>query len=163
MPKASFYLPGLRKILNDTVSLSSDTLRVALMNENYVFDPVTEFFDTGDNDTADPSFNDLVATGYTHKDISGSVITDFDTNTNGRVLLTFSDKDMGALGGAVNDTVQGAIIYKYTGSLTTSTCICWIPLTTAPSGTPTNGQNINLDFLTIGEGGQIQIYLPSQA
>ena len=160
MAASSFFSKGLQKLMNNSIVLGSDTLKIALLKTSYTFVHTTEFLDTGGNDANDPSFNLLVADDYAPIDVSGEVSVVVDSVGTGRVNLVISDTNIGAIGGTVNDTIKAAILYKDTGTPATSPVIGIIFLS---SPVTTTGLNINLDFASAAEGGNLRIILPSQA
>jgi hypothetical protein len=159
MAAASYFLNGLKKILDGDVNLQTATLKVAIVNDNYVFDKETEFFDTGDDDTNDPSYNEISAvTGYAA--VTTTVSTGLITTGDGKVALAIADCNFGTLGGAANDTMAGFILYKSTGTPTADPVIAYIPVETP---TDTSGINVTFDAESLAAGGQLRIVLPSQS
>ena len=160
MAATSFFLDGLVDILNGDINLSSDTLKLSIVNASYVFDKETVYFDTGDDDTNDPSANLLNATNYADKTVTGTVVADKITTGDGKVKLVIDDASYGVLGGAANDTMSGLILWKDSGTPTTSPVIAYFPVTNAAA---TSGITVNFDFKSNAEGGNIRYALPSQA
>lgn len=160
MASASKFSKGFQKILNGTVDINADTLKVALVKTSYVFDKDTEFFDTGDNDVNDPSNNEIVATDYAQQTITG-LLSFFTSSTgNGYTGMVTPDVSFGAIGGAANDIIAGAIIFKDTGDPATSPVLFYFP---AVTNVLTSGLPVTVKSKTQAQGGQYRWNLPAQA
>jgi len=159
MAVSSFFLKGLMKILNDEIQLTTDNLKVALVGTDYVFDNESEFFDTGVVDVNNPKNEALVATSYVPQALPSDPLFAISLTGDGSVLMAVPDINFGVIGGATNDTVHGAILYKDTGLDTTSPVIAFIPIDTP---TATTGVLFNADFNTTAEGANLVIGLPDQ-
>lgn len=159
MAATSFFLDGLVDVLNGDIDLSADTLKLSVVNSGYTFDKTTQFFDTGADDANDPSANLLAATNYADKTVTGTVAAHKITTGDGKVSIVISDASFGVLGGAANDTIAGLILWKDTGTPTTSPVIAYFPVTNPAA---TSGISVTFDFKSEAEGGNIRYALPSQ-
>lgn len=144
---SGLYNKGLREILDGTIDPDTDVLKLVLIDNTYVFDQDHEVFDTGTNDTADPSFCELSCTNYTPGWGSASrktpTLTIAEADATNRVNILINDLTWTALGGAANDTLGGAILVKEGGANdTTSRLLAWFDL----ADTPTNGSDVTLDM-----------------
>lgn len=144
------YSKGLEKILDETIGVSSSTLKVMLLKTTYTAD--------SDHDGVDDlSAYELDATGYTDGYGGGGRMTATVTigrdTTNNRVVLALDDITWTSIGGATNDTIGGAALIHETGGTDASSIpIAFFDL----SDTPTNGSGITLDFTALGSGGTIR-------
>lgn len=138
-----FYNKAVQEILNGTINLDTDTLKVMLVDSTYTPNRDDDVVDAGGgSDAADA---EITATNYTagwggagRKTAS---ITISEQDANDRAIGVLSDITWTALGGAVNDTVVGAILIKEGGANdTTSRLIVYWDLT----DTATNGGDFTL-------------------
>ena len=154
---SGWYGTGLMEVMDGTIDLDSDTLKLMLVNENYTFDGDHDVIDNGDDDGTDPSFNELVATGY----VGGyngagrktATISLQVNKTDNRVEGIVNDVTWSEIGGAVNGTIHGAILVKEGANDTDSRLIAFFDIT----NTPTNGGDITFDYLTGPNGGNLRI------
>lgn len=161
MAKTTLFTRAYRDILRGTINLTTDTLKFALVDDNYVFDRSTLVFDTGANDVNDPSHNEIAATNYARKTLTGTLSIQEDNDTgNGQVVFVLPDQAFGSLGGAQNDTVAGCILFKDTGDLTTSPVIAYFPCLAQVT---TTGIPFTIDANSLAQGGQMRFLLPAQA
>lgn len=154
---SGFSHDGILQIFNGGVDFDTDTLKLALMDDSFVFDHDDQFFDNGGDDVNDPSEHELVATNYTggfggagRKTVSVTVSND---KTNNRVIGVLGDLTWSALGGASNDTIGGALLIKEGTSDLDTLVLGFLDLT----NTPTNGSDITLDFNDLAAGGNVRI------
>jgi len=144
---ASFaYNLAATEIFQGGIDPDTDTLKVMLVGTGYTPDQDHDVIDNGANDATDPSFSEIVATGYTGgfggagRKTAAIVVAEDDANN--RALITITDLTWASLGGATNDTIATAILVKEITDDTASRLICqWDVADTA-----TNGSPITLDF-----------------
>lgn len=149
---SGLYVTGLSELLDGTIDLDDDTLKIMLVDDNYVYDPDHDVIDNGGDDATDPSYNEITATNYTggfegagRKTATVAVEAD---KTNDRVNVVVTDLTWTALGGASNDTIGGAILIKEGENDAASRLIAFFDVT----DTSTNGGDITLDFAAAGTG-----------
>lgn len=154
---SGLYATGLKEILDGTIDLDNDTLKVMLVNASYTYDPDHDVVDNSAGDATDPSHNEITATNYT-KGHAGAgrktaTVTLAADKTNNRATVAIADLTWSSLGGAANDTVAGAILFKEGANDGASRLIAFFDL----SDTVTNGGDLTLDFAASAAGGNIQI------
>ena len=101
-----------KNIMNGTIDLDSDTIRVALVTDGYAPDQdAHEFFDDVDNE--------VVGAGYTADgvEITGKTVTQDDTDNEG----VFDGDDVEWAASTI--TARAGVIYKDTGTDATSPLI----------------------------------------
>lgn len=148
----SFYTTGLKEVVDGTIRLGTDTLKLMLVNDDYVFDSELDAIDNSEDDTSDPSFCELDATNYTaghggagRKTATISVEAD---KTEGLARVVIGDVTWTALGGTTNDVIGGAILVKENANDAAARPIAFFEV----SDLPTNGGDITLDFAASGTG-----------
>jgi hypothetical protein len=119
---------------------SAGTFKVALVTSSYTADADHDFFDTGTNNSADPSYNELTVSGYSAQTATITV-TEVDASDN----ATFAISATTFTSLAAGQTIAAAILYRDTGTPTTSPLIAYQDVT----DTPTNGSNITIGTWTI--------------
>lgn len=148
---------GLADILDGTIDLDTDTIKIMLVDDDFVFDKDLELIDNGADDSSDPSFHELSATNYTGgyggAGRKTATITSQANDTDNRADAAIADLTWTALGGASNDTIGGALVVKEISADTSSRVIAFFDLT----DTPTNGSDITLDFNSLAAGGNLRI------
>lgn len=104
-----------RDIMNGGINLSSDTIKVALVTSSYVADQ-----DVHDN--FDDITNEVSGTGYTAggATLANKAVTADNTDNEG----VFDADDV--TWGTSTITARGAVVYKSTGTASTSKLICYI-------------------------------------
>jgi hypothetical protein len=153
---ASFvYNTGMSEVIDNTIDIDTDTLKVMLVTASYVADQDDDVVDAGGaNDAIDHEIN---VTGYTpgwgnsgRKTPSVAVVAN---KTDNRVDIGVqSDLTWTALGSGA--TIAAAILIKEGGANdTTSRLICYWDVT----DTATNGGDITLDFTVAASGGNIRL------
>lgn len=104
----------LVKLLDGTIDLDDDTLRLALYNDTtaFTFDPDVHatVADVLDGGTTAEEFGGAGGTGYTRKDVTTTTVSQDDTND--RAVWDSDDFSWASLDG---ETIQGAIIYRQVG------------------------------------------------
>lgn len=133
---------GKYLILSDSISLSSDTLKVMLVTSSYTFDKTHNF-------VGDVSSNELSVSGYTggfagagRKTVASKTFTEDDTNH--RAVFAVADITWTSL--AAGQTIGGAILIKEVTNDAASPLIAFFDLT----NTATTGANVTLDFSSTG-------------
>lgn len=123
---SAFYLKGLSQLMSGSIDLTSDTIKVAFMAPAY----------TPNTDT-DQFYDDIsasIASGSTDQTLASKTVTE-DTG-NDRVEFDAADLSIS------NETISGGtdmmIVYKDTGTPSTSPLICYIDITEGTL-TPVNG------------------------
>jgi len=145
----SFYNTGLKEIVDGTIDLVSDTIKVIPVTSSYTFNRDDLVVDAGGaNDVVD---HEIVATNYTggwggagRKTLGTKAIAA--DLTNDRAEFTCAAFTWTALGGATNATVQAYVVVKEgVSNDTTSRLIAYID--TLSSGTlpfTTNGSDVTV-------------------
>lgn len=152
---ASFwYNTGLKEVVDNTIDIDNDTLKVMLVTSSYVADQDDDVVDAGGAN--DPVDHEINVTGYTPgwggAGRKTATVTLQANDTDNRVDIALADLTWTALGAGA--TIDGAILIKEGGANdTTSRLIAYWDLTS----TPTNGGDITLDFLALGSGGNLRI------
>jgi hypothetical protein len=101
-------------IMNGTIDLDTDTIKVALVTSSYVAGQTT-------HDRFDDITNEVTGTGYTAGGATlGSVTVTKDT-TNHRGVFDAADTSWSSS----TITARGAVVYKSTGTASTSPLICY--------------------------------------
>lgn len=121
----ALYGLGKKKILDGDIDLLVDTIKVALMKNDYAQNLTTDEF---------------------YSDISASVLDTPETLANKSTTLgVFDADDVTFTAVAAGDTSEGVVIYKDTGNPATSPLIAYIDTLT---GFPlaTNGGNITVQW-----------------
>jgi len=142
---SGYYNTGLLQIQNGTIDPDTDVLKIMLVGTGYSFDP--------DHTTVSQvSGSELVATNYAggfggagRKTLTVTALKD---DTLDKVIFNFADATWSALGGAVNDTVAGAVVIKENSSDADSVPIFYFDL----SDLVTNGSSYTLDFAASPDG-----------
>jgi hypothetical protein len=147
------YNTAALEIANGTLDLEADTIKIMLVNtDNYTADRDDDVVDDGSS--TDPETAEITATNYTRGHAGAGRLTLSASNTvwavdktNDRAELDTDNFLWTALGGAVNDDVDAAIIIKEDGSDDTSTrLIAYIDTSTGSPPLPftTTGSNFTL-------------------
>ena len=131
----------------NAVDFIADDIRVLLFKDTY--DPSASSGQQNNVVLADilPATNEIVATDYVRKVLANKAIT-----INGNDVELKADKsDFGVVGGAVNDTIGGAIVYKHVdGTAANDRLIAAINATNEPT---TQGTNVEFRWgNTNGQG-----------
>lgn len=136
----NIYPLGLERIVDEGISTMN--CRLALLSTEiatYAYASTHEFFDTGTNNTADPSFCETAATNYVQKTVTPTVQLNV---ANTRIELVIADQTWTDLGGASNETINWAILFDYSGNLATSPLLAAFDL----NDTTTNGTDFTVNF-----------------
>lgn len=140
------YNTAKKEIMDGTVDLLSDAIKVMLVNSTYTPNADDDAVDAGG--ASDPLDAEINATNYTggwggsgRKPLASKAITV--DKPNDRAEFDAADLIWSSLGGAQNDTVVGAILIKEGGvDDTTSRLIAYIDFT----DTPTNGGDFTIQW-----------------
>lgn len=117
------YPKGMEKVLGGTISFSGDTFKVALLPSTYTYSTAHEFLsDVGARIGADQTLTGVSLVGG---------------------VVDANDPDFGAL--APGDTIKAVVVYKSTGSDSTSPLLLYYDIVT---GLPmaTNGGNVTIPW-----------------
>jgi hypothetical protein len=105
--------------MNGGIDLDTDTIKVALVTSGY-----TPNQDTDDNwDDVVPASNEIVGTGYTAGGATLSSVTVTVDNTDNEGVFDAADVSWVA---STITNARGAVIYKSTGTASTSKLICYL-------------------------------------
>ena len=160
---ASWYTTGLKECLDGTIDLVNDTIKLMLVKDGYdlVFDSDQTFVDDGGAN--DPLSYECDATGYTGGHggadrLDPTTIAVHANLTDDRVDIVISDVTWPAIGGASNNDLCGAVLYKEGASAdTTARLIAYFEFTSVIT---TNGGDIQADFNDQAGGGNLRITVP---
>ena len=140
---SKIYASGMRDIVDGTISLSSDTIKVALVDASYTYAATHDFMN-------DVSANELSGTGYTggfggsgRKTLASKTITVNSTHIEFDAAdITWTGLNAGTIGGAI-------LIEEITNDAS-SALLAFID----PTDLPTNGGDVTL---VVNSGGFMQI------
>lgn len=131
----AIYNSFKRDIMNGSIDLDTDTIKVALVTSAYT--PDVDVHDNFDDIT-----NEVSGTGYTAGGATLSVTVSVDNTDNEGVFdatdVTWSTSTI---------TARGAVIYKSTGTASTSKLICYIDFGSDKSS---SGGNFTIQWATEG-------------
>lgn len=143
---SKWYGPGLLKVLNGTIDLVADTLKVMLVDSTYVFSAAHEFVSSVSGD-------ELSGTGYVggfagagRKTLAGKALT----NDAGNSRVEFDFTDPSAWTALNAGTIGGAIIIKEITNDAASLVIGFLD----PADLVTNGGDVTL---VINAEGALQV------
>lgn len=123
---SAFNNYGKGQILQGNIDLVSDTIKVAFMDPAYTFDP-----------DADDNYDDIsasIASGSTDQTLANKAVNVDDVNNRAE----FDADDVSVSNETISGGTDGVIIYKDTGTPSTSTVIAWIEFSEGTL-TPVNG------------------------
>ena len=158
---ASWYNIGLWHTVQGTHPLNAATVKALLLTDSYTFDP-----DHGNVSTI-ATGNELSVTNYTggaggsgRKTLTASFGAG-PNNTNNRVDVGFDDVTWSSLGGTVDDTITGLVVYIHlSGSDDTQNIpLAYYEILGGGSGYLTNGSDFLADFAAQSAGGNLQLIL----
>ncbi len=138
------YNRAKKEILDGTIDLLTDTLKIMLVTSSYVADADNDFVEEGVNDANE---HELTGTGYDpgfagsgRKTLSGKGVTEDDTNDRAE----FDDSGDITWTGINAGTAAGAILYKHITADTASILIAYID----SGGFPvvTNGGDLTIQW-----------------
>lgn len=138
------YNRAIKEILDRTLDITSGC-KVMLVGSEYVPNRADLYVDAGG--AADAVDAEIEATNYTRgwggSGRKAATVTIVQQDSDSRIVIRLADLVWTALGGVLNDTVEGAILIKEGGADdTTSKLIAYFDLPT----TPTNGTDFTMDF-----------------
>lgn len=139
------YNEGNLGIVNRSIDLLTDTIKIMLVTNVYAPNKDDQFIDAGG--ASDPV--DARVAGTTDQTLGSKAIAK-DT-TNDHVSFDAADPTFSAV--PAGATVVGAVVYKDTGTPTTSPLLAYLDLT----DTPTNGGDISIQFATPANGGVFRL------
>lgn len=125
-----------KKIMDGSIDLDTDTIKVALVTSSYTPDQdVHDFFDD--------ITNEVSGTGYTAggASLANKAVTQDNTNNKG----VFDADDVTWSTSTI--TARGAVLYKSTGTASTSALICYIDFTSDKSS---SGGNFTIQWNASG-------------
>lgn len=142
------FQKGLNDILDGTIDLLTDTLKVMFVTSAYTYDPDTALVDAGGG--SDILDAEISVSGYTggwggsgRKTLASKTVTV--DNTNNRSVFDAADPSAWTLGAGA--TIAAAVIIKEGGSDDTgSRPIAYLDVT----DTATNGGSVTLSFAATG-------------
>lgn len=109
------YNSAKKKLMDGSIDLDSDTIKIALVTSSYTPDQdAHDFFDDVTNEVS--------ATGYTAGGATLASKTVTQDNTNNRGVFDATDPSWTTS----TITARGAVVYKSTGTAGTSALICYI-------------------------------------
>lgn len=115
-----------------------------LVGSEYTYDPDHDFIAAGGAN--DPDDAEIDATNYTRgfggAGRKAATVTFAEQDGNNRAVIKIADLTWTELGGAFNDTVEGAILIKEGTNDADSSLVAYFDLPT----TPTNGSDFGLNF-----------------
>jgi len=162
-----WYTRALYDIVDQTLNLTSDTLKLVPIGTGYVFDPDHTAFDDGTNSSTDLSFNEITCTNYTPGYGSSSrktaTLTKQVNNTDNRLDIAIADITWSALGGtAGGDTTIGCFVLVKPGASSDATTrpIAYFERKDGSGNkvnVATNGSDVTVDFETLGNGGNLRL------
>jgi hypothetical protein len=132
-------------LINGNIVYASDTIKAALVTSTYTPNADDQFIDTGGaSDVVDARVS-----GTTDQTL-GSKVLSKDT-TNDFAYLDAGDVTFTAV--TAGSTIAGVVVYKDTGTPTTSKIIAYYDVT----DTATNGGDITIQWATVANGGILKL------
>jgi len=144
------YNKGLEEIAKALTDLDGSDLRVLLVRETYVFNADHAFVDDGSAN--DPQSHEVSVGGYARQALANKAVTKDDATD--KAYLDADDAVFAAL--AAGQTAHAAILYRHTGTDTTSPLIAFYDM----ADTLTNGGNITVQWATPANGGVLKLSSP---
>lgn len=135
------YNEGNQSIIDRDIDLAANTIKAMLVNSTYTPNKDDQFIDTGGASDA----VDARLSGTTDQTLANKAIGKDDTND----FAYFDADDVVFSAVTTGQTAVGVVIYKDTGTPTTSKLIAYLDIT----DTPTNGGDITIQFATPANGG----------
>jgi len=114
---ATWTNAALKKIADQALDLENDTLKIMLVDDDFVFDPDVDAVDPDDDSVNDAHHHEIVATNYAggyagagrQTAAIGAAVVD---DTNDGIYWEIDDLIWADLGGAVNDTAGMALLIQ---------------------------------------------------
>lgn len=148
-----FYNIALEKILDGTLDLGNETLKILLVDDTYTedktHDSITDIVAGG---------KEITATNYTggHNGAGRKTVdtvTVYNDSGTPRINVGLSNVTWTNIGGSGNDAViGGAVLFKQAGNDNDSIPIAFFDIT----NTNTNGSDLQLQFVAAASGGNIR-------
>ena len=135
------YNEGNQSIIDRDIDLAANTIKAMLVSSTYTPDKDDQFIDAGGASDA----VDARLSGTTDQTLANKVIGKDTTND----FSYFDADDVVFTAVTTGQTAVGVVIYKDTGTPTTSKLIAYLDIT----DTPTNGGDITINFATPANGG----------
>ena len=144
---SGWYNLALKEIIDGSINLDTDTLKIMLVDESYTYDPDHDVIDNAGNDSTDPSFNELASVtnytgGFAGAGRKTATVTPSEDDANNRGDADIGNLTWTAIGGVAEGNVGGAILVKEITNDAASRVIAFFDLTT----TALNGSDLILDF-----------------
>lgn len=137
---AGAYSNGVEALILQSFNLDTSTIKLALIKDAYTYDPDHDFVN-------DVSGSECDATGYTGgfngADRLTSAVTITEQTASNRVVAIFADTTWTAIGGASNNTLEGALALFEITNDAASIPIAWLEF---GSTLTTNGSDILVDM-----------------
>ena len=137
---AGTFIPGLKVVLD--AYFTTATLKIMLVKSSYTFDPDHQYIGS----VCGPGAHECNATNYAggfagggRKTATATVNAD---TTDDRIEITFTNLTWTTLGGAVNNTIGGAVLVEEKTSDADSPVLFFLDLTNFT----TNGTDVTLTF-----------------
>lgn len=111
---SGLYDNGRQSFGQGAIDWENDNIDLLLVDDTYTFDPLDEV-------VSDLTVSELSATDYARKDVTGRTVTD-SSPTN----FLMSNVVFAGLGGALNDTIGGAVVFKNLGADASNVLICFV-------------------------------------
>jgi hypothetical protein len=135
------YNEGNQSIIDRDIDLAANTIKAMLVNSTYTPDKDDQFIDTGGaSDAVDARLSGTTDQTLANKVIGKDTTSDFSYFDADDVVFTAV---------TTGQTAVGVVIYKDTGTPTTSKLIAYLDIT----DTPTNGGDITIQFAAPASGG----------
>lgn len=112
-----FLRSGRLKIVNRNIDLITDTIKAMLVDDTYVPNEGHTFIDNGG--ASDPVDKELVNSGYSRQALAAKALAD----TGSAVVFTADALDFGAIATGTQTKVGAVVLFKDTGTPTTSPVI----------------------------------------
>ncbi len=135
-----FFNRAKYELVNGKINWNNDTIKIALMNNSFST-PTASSYDTW----SQVSSYECSGTGYTAGGLTLSNKTLTEDDINNKAIADAGDPTWTGINVG---TIKGAMIYKSTGTPSTSTLICWIDTGGFPI--TTNGGDITIQFNASG-------------
>jgi hypothetical protein len=135
------YNEGNQSIIDRDIDLAANTIKAMLVNSTYTPDKDDQFIDTGGaSDAVDARLSGTTDQTLANKALGKDTTSDF---------AYFDADDVVFTAVTTGQTAVGVVIYKDTGTPTTSKLIAYLDIT----DTPTNGGDITIQFAAPASGG----------
>jgi len=138
------YNQGLEEFAKALTDLSTDDIRVLLVQSTYTFDPTHSFIDNGDAN--DPQSHEVSVSGYARVALTTETVTRNDTDD----YVSFTADDITFATLAAGQTVGGMVVFRHTGTDTTAPLLAFFDL----ANTPTDGGDLDIvgELLRLKQG-----------